>query len=254
MYKEKLWKTKQHIFMVVLIICIFIIGYLRIYQKSWSDHAYDYCIADLILLVSKPTAISFLSMIMSYLFLFFTKFDFNINAILRYKSKRILWAKQCLHIVSSSFIMAIVVVILIYVYGVLCGKQVFNWNMKDSMFYNLNHEVITGNKTYFVIFSVIIIGTLLVSIMSVLCNFIYWITNSKIISCFVIALLCFCNLFYSSCCFNLFDEIKLRETDFIEGNKVMLDLILLPVMLIVIMMVFCVFVNQKEFLNNRERE
>lgn len=254
MYKEKIRENIKLIFAILFIIYVLSFGYLRLNVNSWSYFRYNFCKIDLLLLILMPNYIgTFLSMTIAYLFLHITKYDFNTNLILRYKSKKKIWLRQCVHIIVNSFIIICSVILFDFINGIFYGKETYNWNTNDSMFFGKTHELAANHKQYFVMISIIVIGTLIISIISILCNLIYWITSSQIISCFITVSFCLWNLYEPNFAFNLFSRTKLNEIDYISGDKLILDIIILPLILTALIFLSLFIIKKKEFLNDTRR-
>jgi len=251
MYKEKLLENKKMIFLMLFVIYASSIGYSIGFINMYSNYNYNICKMDLILVILSPNYIgTFLTIFPAYLAMHMTKYDFNTNLILRYKDKKVIWLRQNMHIIINSFVIMCSVVIFDFIFGIVKGIVTYNWDLEDSMFFKRTHGIIVQDKQAFVIFSTIILGTLLISIISILCNLIYWITNSQIISSLIVIAYCL----WSSCSplfyFNLFSKAKLREIDFVTGNKFILDLIILLLIIIAFIFLSIIIIKKKEFLNN----
>ena len=254
MYKEKIYENKKNIIVILCFIYVLSLGYLRTYINIWNNFDYNFCKIDLLLLILKPSYIgTFISIFTAYLSMHITKYDFNTNLILRYKSKKYIWLRQSVHIIINSFIIICSVVIFDFIIGIIYRKVTYNWNSEDSLFFSKTHGLLAYDKQFIVIISIIIISTLTISIVSILCNLIYWITNSQIFS--ILITICFClwNVFKPGFYFDLFSKTKLNEIDFITGNKLVLDVSILPLILIVLIFLSLVIIRKKEFLNDTRR-
>jgi len=254
MYKEKIYENKKVILIMFFIIFASCFGYLRIFINNYRNYNFDICKTDMILLILKPSYIgTFLSIFPAYLTMHMTKYDFNANLILRYKDKKIIWLKQSLHILINSFIIICCTVIFNFIIGTINGKVAYNWDSADSLFFRKTEGMMVQDKQYVVILSTIIIGTLIISIVSILCNLIYWITNSQIISSLIVISFCLWNAYRPQFYFNLFSKTKLNEIDFVTGNKLILDIIILPLIIIFLIFLSIIVIRKKEFLNDTRR-
>jgi len=254
MYKEKMYENKKIIFIVLFIIVASCYGYLRIFINTYNDFNFKICKIDMILLILKPSYLgTFLTIFPAYLTMHMTKYDFNANLILRYKDKKIIWLRQSLHILINSFFIMCSTIIFNFIIGIINRKVTYNWDSEDSLFFRRTKGMVAYNKAFIVIISTIIIGTLIISIVSILCNLIYWITNSQIISSLVVISFCLWNTYRPQFFLNLFSKTKLNENDFITGNKIMLDIIILPLIIILLIFLSIIVIRKKEFLNDTRR-
>lgn len=251
MYKEKLMENKKMIFLMLFIIYASSIGYSIGFINQYSNYNFSICKMDLILMILNPNYIgTFLTIFPAYLAMHMTKYDFNTNLILRYKDKRIIWLRQNMHIIINSFIVMCSVVLFDFIFGAIKGIITYNWDLEDSMFFKRTHGITVQGKQAFVIFSTIIIGALVISIISILCNLIYWITNSQIISSFIVIAYCLWNSCNPLFVLNLFSKVRLREMDFITGDKFIFDVIILSLIIIAFIFSSIIIIRKKEFLNN----
>ena len=254
MYKEKIHENKKIILVMLFIIFGSCFGYLRIFINFYNNYNFNICKTDMILLILKPSYIgTFLTIFPAYLTMHITKYDFNANLILRYRDKKIIWLRQSLHILINSFFVICGTVIFSFIIGAINQKVTYNWDSEDSLFFRRTQGIIVQDKQYIVILSTIIIGTLLISIVSILCNLIYWITNSQIISSLIVISFCLWNTFRPQFFLNIFSKTKLNENDFITGNKLILDIIILPSIIILLIFLSIFVIRKKEFLNDTRR-
>jgi len=254
MYKEKIYENKKIIIFMLFIIFASSLGYLNTYINIWNNHDYNFCKIDLVLLILKPNYIgTFLSIFTAYLSIYITKFDFNTNLILRYKSKKVIWFRQSVHIIFNSFIIICSVVIFDFIIGIIYRRVTYNWDSEDSLFFRVSHGMVAYDKQHIAIISTIIIGTLIISIISIICNLIYWITNSQIMA--ILITICFClwNVYKPGLYFDLFSKTKLNAIDFVTGNKLVLDISVLPLILIALIFLSLFIIRKKEFLNDTRR-
>lgn len=254
MYKEKIYENKKVILIMFFIIFASCFGYLRIFINTYNDFNFNICKIDMILLILKPSYIgTFLTIFPAYLTMHMTKYDFNANLILRYKDKKIIWLRQSLHILINSFFIMCSTVIFNFIIGTINRKVTYNWDSEDSLFFRRTKGMVAYNKEFIVIISTIIIGTLIISIVSILCNLIYWITNSQIISSLIVISFCLWNTYQPQFFLNLFSKTKLNENDFITGNKLIFDIIILPLIIILLIFLSIIVIRKKEFLNDTRR-
>lgn len=254
MYKEKIYENKNIVILVLFIIYVSSYGYSTVFINSYKDYNFNICKIDLVLLILTQGYIgTFLSIFPAYLSMHMTKYDFNTNLILRYKNKKIIWLKQNLHIIMNSFIIMCSVAVFNLIIGGIKQKVTYNWDSKDSLFFRITKGMLIKDKQVIVIVSTIIIGTLIISIVSILCNLIYWITNSQIISMLIVISFCLFNVFKQRFYFNIFTKAKLKEIDFITGNKIVPDIIILSCIIISLIFLSIIIIRKKEFLNDARR-
>lgn len=248
MYIQKISENHKVAISSIVILMAFAFAYAKYMIKFYDNYNFTICKVDLILdILNKENIGLLLSFVPALFSLYMTKYDFNCNLILRYKDKRFIWLRQNAHIIFNNLIVLCFVVGLNYLVGAVAGKPTYNWNSEDSLFVRKSNGILLADQQYNVIITTIVVGTLIISIISILCNLIYWLTDSSVIAYLTITSYCLFCVIKGNFNLSIFYELKINEIDFITGNRVILKILYLFMIIVLLIFFPLILIKKKEF-------
>jgi len=127
-----------------------------------------------------------IAILTNFLIFNLNKNDFNINTVLKQKSRALIWLKQVLKIGVISILASIWISICTYFASGLMTRYYINWSSVNSIYFRVNKVVCNTIDLKDVIILFLVCSSIRIFIISIISLLIYWITNNKIISWIVI--------------------------------------------------------------------
>lgn len=130
-----------------------------------------------------------IAILTNFTILTLNKNEFNINTVLKQKSRALLWIKQIFSNCIISILTSIWIALCTYFASGLMTVSYINWNSVNSIFFKVNKVICSTLALKDVVILFLIYSTLKIFIVSISSLLIYWLTNRRIISLIFIIIL-----------------------------------------------------------------
>lgn len=130
-----------------------------------------------------------IAIVTNFIILNLNKNNFNVNIVLKQKSRASIWMKQ---VVSNGVISILVsswISVCTYFASSLMSRYYINWSSVSSIYFKVNKVVCNSLDLKNVIILFVVYSSMRIFIMSIISSLTYWITNNKIMSWIVIVVI-----------------------------------------------------------------
>ncbi len=175
--------NKPLIVTYILIIPLLLLLYLNIRIKLLQETPFDYSVADCFVFLLDRFFAAFTLIPLSVFLLFqIFKNDFTVPFLLRQNSKSILWLKQIFKIIVSASLLVAYIALVAFLIASVYSTDYINWGSEQSLYYYINQASNDEAQLWQVIAMFFVMCTLLISIVNILFQFLYWLTNNRVVA------------------------------------------------------------------------